>query len=201
MIGAARSGRQNIIEGSERSATSKETEIKLTDVARASLLELLGDYEIYLASQGAIPWGEDEPERRKLVATLVPQFEASRDQLHEFWVYYHDKLRPLFAKWLDSDNHLIVANAMIVLILRATGMLSSQLKAQGEEFTAEGGFRERMTKVRIEARDSSEEPDDTPLCPLCGKKMVLRNAKRGNQAGKPFWGCSSYPNCRGTREA
>jgi len=62
MIQAARSGRQNIAEGSERSATSSETEIKLTDVARASLAELQLDYEDFINLSGHRPWQDDAPE-------------------------------------------------------------------------------------------------------------------------------------------
>ena len=89
MIGAARSGRQNIIEGSERSATLKETEIKLTDVARASLAELLGDYEIFIADQEVVPWGKEEKERKEIEAVRLPEFNQGDDSLHEYWVYYH----------------------------------------------------------------------------------------------------------------
>jgi restriction system protein len=65
MTQAARSGRQNIIEGSERSSTSKDTEMKLTDVARASLSELRGDYEIFILDRGQLPWSVHSPEARK----------------------------------------------------------------------------------------------------------------------------------------
>lgn len=66
MIGAARSGRQNIIERSERSGTSTQTEIRLIDVARSSLAELLGDYEMYLAEKKSIPWSRERPESKTI---------------------------------------------------------------------------------------------------------------------------------------
>ncbi|MDT8389357.1 MAG: hypothetical protein RRC34_02495 [Lentisphaeria bacterium] len=78
MVGAARSGRQNIIEGSERASTSRETEIKLTDVARASLAELLGDFEIYLAEHGELPWSADQTDRRRLGEIMLPAFHSHR---------------------------------------------------------------------------------------------------------------------------
>lgn len=118
MIGAARSGRQNIIEGSERAATSKETEIKLTDVARASLGELLGDLEIYLAERGSIPWSRKSPEHRRLSAIQIENFTHTDDELHDYWTYFAT-VRSRHAVWLDSEDSVIVANALIVLAQRA----------------------------------------------------------------------------------
>ena len=88
MVGAARSGRQNIIEASERAATSKETEIKLTDVARASPAELLGDYEIYLADKGVLPWSKNHPDRERLGGLRLPPFTFTDDSLHDYWRYF-----------------------------------------------------------------------------------------------------------------
>lgn len=200
MIGAARSGRQNIIEGSERSATSKETEIKLTDVARASLAELLGDYEIYLADTGALPWSRHDENREKFGSLMLPEFHHRDDSLHNYWKYYQ-QIRPDFAPWLDSDVNVVVANAMIILIQRAMAMLSSQIESLGATFLESGGFRERMYQCRSEVREGNTPLDENaPECPECGKSMRKRNAQKGKNAGNYFWGCSAYPNCRGTRE-
>lgn len=89
MIGAARSGRQNIIEGSERAGTSKETEMKLTDVARASLGELQGDFEIFLAERNAIPWSVQSREYQTLNTLNFPSFHHSPDAAHDFWMWFH----------------------------------------------------------------------------------------------------------------
>jgi len=90
MTQAARSGKQNIIEGSERSSTSKDTEIKLTDVARASLSELRGDFEDWIIDKGQCPWSVHSADARELnaIRVLEPQFED--DMVHEsakgeFW--------------------------------------------------------------------------------------------------------------------
>ena len=107
MTQAARSGRQNIIEGSERSATSKDTEMKLTDVARASLSELRGDYEIVILDHGQLPWSVHAPEAKAVNAVSL---------------------------------------------------------------------------------------DPAPQCPLCGKPMRRRKSAKG-----PFWGCSGFPECKGSR--
>ena len=201
MVGAARSGRQNIIEASERSATSKETEIKLTDVARASLAELLGDYEIYLADKGIIPWSHDDPLRSGLCELRLSPFEFTDDTMHDYWRYFHQAKAP-FAPWLESKDDTVVANAMIVLISRTMAMLGGQLQHQGREFLGGGGFKERMHQCRSVARDESAGAAPTvPACPECGKPMRKRIPRVGKQAGVAFWGCPDFPTCKGTRNA
>lgn len=200
MIGAARSGRQNIIEGSERSSTSKETEIKLTDVARASLAELLGDYEIYLAERDALPWSCNDEKALRFKALMLPEFIPGEDPMHEYWKYYR-QVKKLFAPWFDGDDSIAVANAMILLLQRTMAMLKNQIKRQGDAFVEQGGFRERMYQTRSLAREKNTAPDENaPDCPECGKPMRRRNAQKGENAGSDFWGCSAYPDCRGTRK-
>jgi hypothetical protein len=115
MVDAARAGRQNIIEGSERAATSKETEVKLTDVARAHLGELLGDFEMFLAHAGERPWSMQSAEHQAVSHLNPAAFEYTDDVMH-----------------------------------------------------------------------------DDP--------MHQRTAKIGPHAGQSFWGCSGYPDCKGTRK-
>ena len=195
MIGAARSGRQNIIEGSERSSTSKETEMKLTDVARASLAELLGDYEIYLADKDVLPWSKNDKNREQFGSIMLPEFHHGDDSLHNYWKYYR-QLRPTFAQWIEHNDSTVVANALIVLIQRAMAMLSKQIKQQGDAFLNEGGFREKMYQCRSDEREKQIPVDKTaPLCPECDKPMRRRNSQRGE-----FWGCSAFPQCKGTRQ-
>jgi four helix bundle suffix protein len=195
MIGAARSGRQNIIEGSERSGTSKETEIKLTDVARASLAELLGDYEIFLAERDSIPWGKENEVRISFESLRLPDFNHSGDELHNYWQYYQ-KIKPLFSQWFNSDDPIIVANAMILLLQRTMAMLKNQIIKQGDVFIQKGGFREKMYNSRNEEREKRIPVDkNAPACPECEKPMRKRNSQRGE-----FWGCSAYPACKGTRQ-
>lgn len=199
MVGAARSGRQNIIEGSERAATSRETEIKLTDVARASLAELLGDYEMFLAEHGAVPWSRKDSNHSGICAVRLPQFTHTDDTMHDYWVFFH-QARAYYATWLDSDSPITVASAMLVLILRCMAMLDKQLDRLGADFIQEGGFKERMHQVRTEARDEQIAPDpNAPTCPNCGETMRKRFPRNGSENSMPFWGCSAYPKCRGTR--
>lgn len=197
MVGAARSGRQNIIEGSERSGTSKETEMKLTDVAKASLGELLGDLEIFLAERGVLPWSEQSREYQALKSLNFPPYQHSPDASHEFWKWYHAGKAP-FMPWLENKDPCVAANTLIVLIRRATAMLAAQMRQQGDAFLEGGGFRERLTQRRVEARDSAQENVGSPACPKCGQPMRRRTARKGPNAGKEFWSCSGYPDCNGT---
>lgn len=191
MTQAARSGRQNIIEGSERSATSKDTEMKLTDVARASLSELRGDYEIWILDHGQLPWSVHSPEAKAVNAILLDSASFTDDVVHESAKHALEQ-RKRYARWLDADDELMVANAMLIIIGRALNMLKSQIEAQGAAFEETGGFSERLTACRIEARENAREP--SPECPQCNKSMRRRKSAKGD-----FWGCSAYPDCKGTR--
>lgn len=190
MTQAARSGRQNIIEGSERSSTSKDTEMKLTDVARASLSELRGDYEIYILDRGQLPWSVHSPEAKAINAISLDDAPFADDMVHESAKHALEQ-RKKYARWLDSDDAVVVANAMLIIIGRALNMLKSQIAAQGKAFEETGGFSERLMAKRIEARGMSDGP--APACPQCGKTMRRRTSKRGD-----FWGCSAFPECKGT---
>jgi four helix bundle suffix protein len=199
MIGAARSGRQNIIEGSERSSTSKQTEIKLTDVAKASLAELLGDYEMYLAEKESIPWSKNDSNHQAICKIKVPPFEYTDDAMHDYWCYFQE-VREQFDPWIKNSDSTIVANAMIVLIQRTMAMLYGQIQHQGKAFLQKGGFNERMYSTRKTERDTKDIDPDAPLCPECDKPMVKRKARTGTNADSEFWGCSAFPDCKGTRK-
>lgn len=132
MIQAARSGKQNILEGSQASGTSKETEIKLTNVARASLEELLEDYRDYLRVRGLPLWPKDSSE-----ALFVRKLGASRHSSYESYRSY-----------LESHPPAIVANILICLIHQANYLLDQQLRRLERAFIAQGGIRERTSSVR-----------------------------------------------------
>ena len=194
MTQAARSGRQNIIEGSERSATSKDTEMKLTDVARASLGELRGDYEIFILDRSQLPWSVHSPEAKAINAISLDDPPFQDDMVHESAKHALEQ-RKKYARWLDSDDAVVVANAMLIIISRALNMLKSQIEAQGKTFEETGGFSERLTTKRIEAREQ-QKVEAAPDCPQCGKPMRRRKSAKGD-----FWGCSTFPDCKGTRPA
>jgi four helix bundle suffix protein len=136
MVQAARSGKQNIIEGSMASGTSKETEIKLTNVARASLEELLADYRDFMRTRGLTEWTKDHPYAKRLrELNKIP--DASFET---------------FRKGIENADPAISANVIIGLIRVASYLLDRQLKQLEQAFVKEGGLRERMTSARLEAR-------------------------------------------------
>ena len=196
MTQAARSGKVNIVEGSARSSTSRETEMKLTDVARASLGELHSDYEDWLLFRGQAPWRKDSPESQAVYGIRLSPANYGDDYVHDSCVRILEEKKK-FVRWLDADDSCVVANAMLIILSRTIHMLIRQTAAQGEDFTKTGGFREQLTGERVKARAAQE---NAPVCPACGKPMKKRAAKSGKNAGAFFWGCTGYPECKGTRE-
>ncbi len=141
MVQAARSGVQNIAEGSVASATSKKMELKLTGVARASLEELLLDYEDFLRQRGLKQWPKESPEAlraRKLLSDRSDQSDSS------------DKNR---APDLMTATLEEAANFMICLINQASYLLRRQLQSLEQKFLEEGGFTERLHNQRRTRRD------------------------------------------------
>ena len=149
MVQAARSGVQNIVEGSQASGTSKKTELKLTNIARASLEELRKDYEDFLRQRGLALWPGDDKRRAALVARRC----TSADEVAR-WVLEHrkDGASHYASQEPQRANAEISANAALVLINVACGLLSRQLAAQARAFEEEGGFTERLYRVRSERR-------------------------------------------------
>jgi four helix bundle suffix protein len=136
MIQAARSGKQNILEGSEASGTSKETEIKLTNTARASLKELLEDYRDFMRNRGIAEWTPDHAYARRL-----RQLNRTPGATYE-----------TFRKGIEHTDPFICANVIAGLIKVSCYLLHRQIKRLEQDFLREGGLRERMTRARIAAR-------------------------------------------------
>ncbi|MFN8526432.1 MAG: four helix bundle suffix domain-containing protein [Chloroflexota bacterium] len=136
MIQAARSGKQNIVEGSQASGVSKETEIRLTGVARASLEELLEDYRDFLRTADHELW-EKQSSRAQYVRRLGATGGGGRDRFVEF-----ARTRPA----------PIVANIIICLIHQANYLLDRQIRRLEQDVLRDGGFRERMSAARRRAR-------------------------------------------------
>ena len=202
MVQAARSGRQNIAEGSRASATSSQTELRLINVARASLEELLLDYEDFLRHRRLQRWAPGAPEA--LAVRQVGQKHPS-DQSDPTDVS-DEQRHALYAQWLDHDDPAIRANALLCLINQANYLLDKQIAALEAQFIKEGGYSEQLATARLAERNRqksdhpsgpSERSDTIPPCPQCGKPMSLRTAQKGKNAGKQFWGCSGYPECKG----
>lgn len=200
MIGAARSARQNIVEGSSRAGTSKETELRLYDVAKGSLEELAGDYEAYLAGRGIVPWAASCLEAMRFKALKIDPYggDLGENARHDY-VQYILEMRRRFAEFTEAEDPVAAANAILVMIDRACSLLSRQIASAGEEFREAGGFTERLSAARLEKRDAQIQASGAPDCPLCGKPMRKMIAKKGRNAGNAFWSCTGYPDCKGTR--
>ena len=141
MVQAARSGKQNIIEGNKAGAASKEMELRLTTVARASLEELLEDYRDYLKRHDLLAWEKQSHEAiyvRKLGTKSLLTFEAFRD-------------------FVETRPAAVVANIAICLICQANYLLDRQIGRLEREFLEDGGMRERMRTARLQARDSASD--------------------------------------------
>ena len=164
MTQAARSGRANIMEGSQRSATSKT------------------------------PWPSSSPQSQAVAGWRLEPHGEWTDPLHDSGIYLLAQRKRL-AEFLDADEST-AANTLLVLCRRAVAMLTHLLKRQGEMFTEKGGFRERMKENRLAVRDGN-----APACPKCGRPMRRRVAKSGPNQGRPFWGCSGWPDCDGRMDA
>ena len=197
MLGAARSARQNIVEGSSRAGTSKETELRLYDVAKGSLEELAGDYEAFLISRGEAPWGSSDCRVSRLTSLALDRYTGALDR-HDYGEYIL-AMRQRFASFLESEDSIIAANSILIAIDQACRLLHRQMEGIAEAFREEGGFTERMSKARLETRDAQVAAMGAPMCPKCGKQMRKVVARKGRNAGNPFWACTGYPDCNGTR--
>jgi four helix bundle suffix protein len=136
MVQAARSGNKNIGEGSQVSGTSKESELKLVNVARGSLEELLGDYQDYLRQRSHPLWGKDSKE-----ALYVRKLGKKPG------LTYED-----FRTFIETRPAEVVANILVCLIHQANYLLDQLLRRLEQDFLQEGGLRERMTRARLAAR-------------------------------------------------
>ncbi|HVR34925.1 MAG TPA: four helix bundle suffix domain-containing protein [Methylomirabilota bacterium] len=153
MVQAARSGVQNIAEGSIASGTSKKTELKLTNVARASLEELRLDYEDFLRQRGLPLWTPEDLRRKALVARRC----TTADEVAAWVKEIHDadarNRQPIKSSSSSSSRYAgTAANAALVLIGVAMALLDRQIAAQASDFENEGGFTERLYRVRQSRR-------------------------------------------------
>ena len=167
MVQAARSGVQNIAEGSQASGTSKKTELKLTNVARASLEELRLDYEDFLRQRGLPIWDRDDPRRQELIDRRC----STADEVAQWVQEEHDHGRggqsglsgqeqpsTTSTRPTQSTFPEVAANAALVLLAVSCSLLDRQLAAQATAFETEGGFTERLYRLRSENRKSRLSP-------------------------------------------
>ncbi len=140
MVQAARSGKQNIAEASMASGTSKETEVKLTNVARASLEELLCDYRDFLRTRSLKEWPKDHPYTKHL-----RELNRNPDANYE-----------TFRKGIENEDPEICANVIIGITKLACYLLDQQIRRLETDFIKEGGLRERMTQARLRERNKKD---------------------------------------------
>ena len=167
MVQAARSGVQNIAEGSQASGTSKKTELKLTNVARASPEELRLDYEDFLRQRSLLIWDRNDPRRQSLIDCRC----ATADDVAAWVKAEHDGGRSGQGGRNGQKNQStqsiypeLSANAALVLLTVACSLLDRQLAAQAKAFETEGGFTERLYRVRSQRRStpSTRSTKSTP---------------------------------------
>lgn len=164
MVQAARSGVQNIAEGSQASGTSKKTELKLTNVARASLEELKLDYEDFLRQRGLARWTETDPLAKGLVAARCQSADEVAAWVvqvrKDYGIGPHGQDGPVgkmkSKESMASMNAEISANAALVLVGVACALLARQIETLARQFEAEGGFSERLYRVRQQRRSEPE---------------------------------------------
>lgn len=172
MIQAARSGVQNIAEGSQASGTSKKTELKLTNVARSSLEELRLDYEDFLRQRGLIQWEKEDWRRTALIDRRPMVLKDVSNWTREVYKRGHcgrggrggrggqrqaAVLSTSSTSSISSTYSEIAANAALTLIVVASALLDRQLAAQAKTFEKEGGFTERLFHIRKQSRNKVNE--------------------------------------------
>ena len=137
MVQAARSGNKNIAEGSQVSGTSKKFELKLVSVARGSLEELLGDYRDFLRQRGLIEWGKEHP-----MSGVVRRL-----------AYEENRTYATYRSNIENGTPEVAANTMLCLVHQTNYLLDQQLRQLEAQFVEEGGFTERLYRVRSERRN------------------------------------------------
>ncbi|MCF6154248.1 MAG: four helix bundle protein [Candidatus Brocadia sp.] len=141
MVQAARSGKQNIAEGSMASGTSKKTELKLIGVARASLEELLLDFQDFLRQKGLPLWGKEHPKAKEIRSLC----------------YQKNRSYMTYKTYVEQSSPEAAANTMICLIHQTNYLLDQQLRALEKEFLKNGGFTERLYRTRSQMRKTKEQ--------------------------------------------
>jgi len=195
MVQAARSGRQNIAEGSRASTISSNTELRLVNVARASLDELLLDYEDFLRQRGKRQWGKNDREARAVRAVGRERSPVPATA---------------YSPWLSHADPAVVANAVICLIHQANYLLDQQISALERGFIREGGYSESLAAARLAERRRQRDPTDrtdptdpsdlsAPTPPLCrlaarawccappAKELVPGRGSGGTPAIRSAW--------------
>jgi len=197
MVQSARSGRQNIAEGNRAGAVSTTSELKLTNVARASLEELLLDCEDYLRHNDRPLW---EAESREALAVRALGSGVDSSNPPELAEPSDRGARARYAhyrRFLEHKDPEVRANTLICLIHQANYLLDQLLIELEESFIGDGGYSEQLAAARLAERRRGDPTLAT--CPECGEPMAVRTVRNGPMKGSQFLGCTAYPQCKGTR--
>jgi four helix bundle suffix protein len=169
--------------------------------------ELLLDYEDYLRQRRLPQWDPDSKEA-SAVRRVPQEFRKDRSDQSDptdLTDLKDEQRSALYARWLESSDPGIRANTLICLINQANFLLDRQITALEKGFVEGGGYSEQLATARLAHRkkqdrsDPSDQTDLPPKCPQCESHMALRTAKSGKNAGQQFWGCTKYPDCKGTQ--
>lgn len=164
MTQAARSSPANIAEGNSRHSTSKETEMKLTDVARASMAELANDYVNWLMHHEFVPWSVKSAEYRE-ISSIALDRPTYTDDVQYLSSIHIIQQKHKFDRWLESGDSMVAANCILILCNRLIMMLGKQIENQLDTSKEEGGFTEALTAERLAARAEKSVAEDTPPMP------------------------------------
>ncbi len=192
MVQAGRSGRQHIAAAGRAGAAESATAVHMIREARNSLDELLLDYEDFLRQRKVRAWSRDDSEAQA-VRTVARESERSA---------------PLqaaaYAAWLEHKDPAIAANALVSLLHQADYLLARQAAALERGPIKQDGCSEQGAEGRGAEQQVIQHPTkppdtkEAPACALCGRPMALRTARTGRSEGRSFWGCTGYPECKGT---
>ncbi len=188
---AARAVGTNIAEGSARHNTSIETEMRLLDVARASLTEVIDDFAFFIMDRGEAVWANDDDRAYAIRGLRLDPPEYDKSLMHDATAHVL-RQKQKFDAWVESPEMLVCANSIIILCQRETKMLRGQLERLLTEFSKNGGFTENMTQTRLQAKREQSQIEGAPRCPQCGSVMMLRMVRKGERQGSQFWGCSRH---------
>jgi four helix bundle suffix protein len=184
MVQAARSGVRNISEGSGAAATSRKSEIKLTNVARASLNdELLRDYEAFLRQNALRLWPKDAPEALAMRDRLS-QDHAARLPPAKPGVVRLTGLGGL-ADFVSKADPELAANAMVCAVHQACYLLKRQVESQGREFMEKGGFTENLYRSRRQARRQGQRSDESDESDESDPQAPLSNTRTSSSPSRP----------------
>lgn len=185
MTQAARSIRANIAEGSGRHDTSLETEMRLTDVARASSHELMGDFINYMMRHSLPAWSSNDTRFKSVIAFQLEKPSYGEDFIIDAMRHISQQKARL-DHYLEHSTAADAANCLVTLCLKINAMLTSMLAAQLRDFRQNGGFTENLTIERLDARREKAASEGAPNCPICGKPMLRRTIQRGPRQGQQF---------------